>query len=59
MKGILACTAALLISSINSSLMVDRVYPSDSFAEGIPMKVVYNIYNNYPVYFHFVFDVFF
>lgn len=59
MKVILACTAALLISSINSSLLVDRVYPSDSFAEGIPMKVVYNIYNNYPVYCHFVFDVFF
>ena len=45
-------SAALLISFISlasSSLLVDRLYESGTFAEGIQMKIVYNVYNNYPV----------
>lgn len=45
-------SAALFVSYMNlvsASLLIDRIYESDTFAEGIPMKVVYNIYNNYPL----------
>lgn len=45
-------SAALFVSYmslVSASFVIDRVYESNAFAEGIQMKVVYKIYNNYPL----------